>query len=192
MLILGSDEVKYTFYLSFLIIYLIFKSMTSSILGFKKQPPIFRISEKTIIIDEFIDDYRFRHIVEKKINDINSVQYILNSEAPYQYGSINKKSLIRRFFKDDIGDVFIQVIVYFLSFTNLIMSLPIKAFFLFKNREPLSLLFKNYLIEFADGTACIINIYSESNYKKIYYILEKNQIKIDDIVKLSIYLKQEK
>ncbi len=121
------------------------------------------------------------------------VRFIINSETINSYGKLNKNSLIKRFFKDDIGNGFIEIVSYYLGLISFFFFyLPIKIAVLLKNREKLSLLKKNFLIEFNDNTACVINIYSKSDYEKIYSILKENQIKIDNSIVLSINLKKEK
>ena len=116
----------------------------------------------------------------------------MHSEAPSQYGTVYKKSFIKRFFKDDIGDNFIQLVVYFLGLASLLINLPIKAIILLSNKEPLSLLYKNLFIEFNDETAMIVNIYREKDYEEISKILNESGKDIQEDLILNIYLKEKK
>ena len=97
---------------------------------------------------------------------------------------------LRWFIDDDIGNNFIEAVVYFIQLLSfLIVFLPIKILILLWKKEPINLLRKNFLIEFKDNTACIINIYNESDYNKILHVLEENKIKIDSSFQIAIVLK---
>lgn len=190
---IGEGNISPTFYGSVIILIYMIKLAIKKIHGFKLKPPIFIISEDNLVYDHFVEDYKFRNIVKKDIDSISKVKFIINSETINSYGSVNKNSLIKRFFKDDIGNGFIEIVVYYLGLISFFFFyMPIKLVVLLKNRENLSLLKKNFLIEFNDQTAYVINIYSESDYKKIYSTLKKNKIKIDNSIALSINLKKEK
>ncbi len=192
ILVLGQGDISVTFYISIVLLLYMSKRLLEKLNGFKAGAPTFTVTKDNIIVDEFEDNYKFRHIVKKNIGDILAVKFILNSEVQ-SYGKMNNTPLIKRFFKDDIGDGFIELVAYYiLLFSFIFFYLPIKTFLLLKNGEPLSLLFKNFLIEFNDGTACIINIYNKSDYKKIIQILNNNNIQIENTFKVSIILKQEK
>ena len=192
VLALGEGDVSVTFYISILLLIYMIKMLVKRLNSFKIKPPIFVVTKDNIIIDEFIDNYKFRHVVKKNINTISNVKFILNSEVQ-SYGRINKTSLIKRFFKGDIIDGFIELIAYcIIFFSFLFFYLPIKILILLRHREPLYLLRKNFLIEFDDKSACVINIYSKSYYEQIIHILEENNITVDKKIKLSILLKKEK
>ena len=191
--LIGEGEISPTFYGSVIILIYMIKVTLQRVHGFKLKPPVFIISEDNLIYDYFVEDYKFRNIAKKNIDSISKVKFIINSETINSYGKVNKNSFIKRFFKDDIGDGFIWLVTYCLGLISFIFFyFPIKTVLLLKNREKLSLLKKNLLIEFNDETAYVINIYSESDYEKIYSILKENQIKIDNSIALSINLKKEK
>ena len=187
-----GGEVKYTFYASVVAMIFFLSHIFDGLKDFRKAPPKFIFTEDKIIYDYFKDRHRFRRKVEKNINNIKSIKTILNSETPHQFGRLNHKSLIKRFFKDDIGDNLLYFVVYLFGFLSLILNLPIKAMILLKNSEPLYLLRKNLLIEFNDETAMIINIYREKDYEKISEILSKNNKKILNDLIFNTYLKEEK
>jgi hypothetical protein len=192
ILISGQGDISVTFYISIVLLLYMSKRLLGKLNGFKAEAPTFMVTKDNIIINEFKDNHKFRHIVKKNTSDIVAVKFILNSEVQ-SYGKINNTSLIKRFFKDDIGDGFIEIVAYYiLLFSFILFYLPIKTFLLLKNEEPLYLLFKNFLIEFNDGTACIINIYSKTDYRKIIQILKNNNIQIENTFKVSIILKEEK
>jgi len=157
--------------------------------GFKLNPPVFIINDQEITIDYFVDNYKFRNVTKKDLGTVSSVKFILNAETN-PYGIVNKHSLIKRLFKEDIGNGFIELLSYCLRLISFFfIYMPIKVIILIINKEHISLLKKNFLIEFNDDTACVINIYSESDYKEIYSLLQKNQISIDNSMVLSINLK---
>jgi hypothetical protein len=191
--LIGEGDINLTFYISVIALSYMIKVAIQRLHGFKLKPPVFIISEDNLIYDHFVEDYKFRNIVKKDVASILRVKFIVNSETINSYGKVNKNSLIKRFFKDDIGDGFIWLVTYYLGLISFFFFyMPIKIVVLLKNREKLSLLKKNLLIEFNDQTAYVINIYSESDYEKVYSILKKNQIKIDNKIVLSINLKKEK
>jgi len=187
-----GGEVKYTFYASIIAVIFFFSHIFDGLKGFRKAPPKFTFTENKVIYNYFKDSYKFRRKVEKNINDIKSIKTILNSEIPHQFGKLNHKSLIKRFFKDDIGDNFLYFVVYIFGFLSLTLSLPIKAMILLKNNEALYLLRKNLLIEFNDETAMVINIYRKKDYEKISEILNESGKEIQADLILNIYLKEEK
>ena len=192
ILAVEGGEVNYSFYASIVALTFFVWHVLEGVKNFQKKPPIFIFNESQIIYDYYKNDYRHRRIVKKDIKDIVKVRYILHSEAPYQYGIVNKKSLIKRFFSDDIGDAFMHLIVYFLGFTSLLLNLPIKIIILFKNKEPLSLLYKNLFIEFNDGTAMIINMYKQKHYESVESFFRQNNKEVDKTTIINIYLKEEK
>ena len=192
ILAMDGGEIKYTFYASIIAMIFFVSDVFDTIKNFKKNPPVFIFDENQITYDYYKNDYRYRHVVKQNIEDIVSIRHILHSEAPYQYGAVYKKSLVKRFFKDDIGDNFIHLIAHFLGFISLLINLPIKILILFYNKEPLSLLYKNLFIEFNDGTAMIINIYREKDYEEISKIMHKNDKTILKDMILNIYLRAEK
>jgi len=193
ILLLGEGDISATFYISIIVLIYMIKLSIKRIHAFKLKPPVYIVDNESIIYDYFIEDNKFRHIIKKDINSISRVEHIINSETVVSYGKVNKNSLIKRFFKDDIGDGFIELVVYHLGVVSfLFFYAPIKIVVLMKNKEKLSILKKNLLIEFNDDTAFVINIYNESDYEKICSILKQNQIEIDNNTVLSISLKQEK
>jgi len=187
-----GGEVNYTFYASIIAVIFFFYHILDGMKGFSKSPPKFIFTENKIFYDFFKDSYKFRQKVETNIDDIKSIKTILNSETPHQFGKLNNKSLMKRFFKDDIGDNFLYFIVYIFGFLSLILNLPIKAIILLKNNEPLSLFYKNLFIEFNDGTAMVINIYREKDYEMISEVLCKHGKKIRKDLILNIYLEEDK
>ncbi len=193
ILLIGEGNISITFYISIIVLIYMINLAIKRLYGFKLKPPVFIISKENLIYDYFVEDYKFRNTVKKDMNSISRVRFIINSETINSYGKLNKNSLIKRFFKDDIGNGFVEIVSYYLGLISFFFFyLPIKITVLLKNREKLSLLKKNFLIEFNDNTACVINIYSKSDYEEIYSILKENQIKIDNSIVLSINLKKEK
>ena len=192
ILAIDGGEIKYTFYASIIAMFFFVSDLYDTIINFRKKPPIFIFNDSYIIYDYYKNDYKYRQMVKKNIKDIVNVKHMLHSETPSQYGIVYKKSLIKRFFKDDIGDNFIQVVVYFLGLASLLINLPIKVIILLSNKEPLSLLYKNLFIEFNDETAMIVNIYREKDYEEISKILNESGKKIQTDLILNIYLKEEK
>ncbi len=188
---LAGGEVKVTFYIALVLLFFLGQITYQKIRGFLKQAPTFAVTTDSIKIDSFINDYKYRNIIEKKINQISSIQYILNSEVPHQYGKVKNASIFKKLFKTDIGDMFIYIVIYFLSLIMFLMSLPVKVLILLRNKESLALLRKNFFIKFDDETALIINIYNQDDYENLLKIFKKNNIEINNKLKLLTIIKKE-
>jgi hypothetical protein len=191
ILALEGGEIKYSFYASIVAVMFYVSHIFDTIKNFRKKPPVFTVDANQIIYNYYKTDYRHRRAIRRAIKEIAGIRHILHSEAPFQYGAINKKSLIGRFFKNDIGDNFLHLVAYLLGLTSLLLNLPTKTMLLLYNNEPLSLLRQNLLIEFEDGMAMIVNMYKMDDYKRIVQIFEANGKQIDNRLVLNIYLKEE-
>ncbi|MEA2027506.1 MAG: hypothetical protein U9N49_00825 [Campylobacterota bacterium] len=165
---------------------LAFHSLFITLRGFKKNPPIFRVTNDSIHYEEFEDEDKNRIYIDKDIKQIVSVKYILNIYATFQEGNINKDSLIKRFFKDDLGEIFINTVLYIAGWINFLGLLPILIFQLLKNREPLWLLFRNFMIEFDDGTVFLINSTQKSTYQELVKLFSNKDFNIRFLPVLSV------
>jgi len=191
LIALGNTDIGVTFFISIVVVIVFINKTVQNLHGYKKQPPVFVLKENSIVFDSFVDDYRYRMNVKKRLSDITSIQYILNSEVFHSYGKINMTPILKRILHMDLGDLVMDFLFYILSLISLLVSLPIKAFMLLKNQEPLRLLSKNILIKFNDDTALVINTYNVADYEKIHCYLVKKNIQINTDIKISINIKNE-
>jgi len=157
-----------------------------TIRAFNKTPPLFRITDSSIQYEEFREEGQDRVYFHKNIRNIVSVKYIMNIHTTSQEGKISQDSLVRRFFHDDLGELFINTILYLMGWINYLGLLPIFMFQLLKSREPLWLLFRNFIIEFDDGTVFLINSYNRDTYQSLVEHLAENGFRIPMIPMLSV------
>jgi len=154
--------------------------------GFKKNPPVFRIDNSSIDYEEFKEEDYDRVFFHKSMQNVVSVKYITNIYTTSQQGTISQDPMIKRLFKDDLGELFINTFVYLIGLINYLGLLPILSFKLLKNREPLWLLFRNFMIEFDDGTVFLINSYKRSTYQSLLEHFADNGLRISYIPMFSV------
>ena len=160
--------------------------------NFYKNPPRFIFEKSSIIFDNFKEDADYRKQVKKNINDIAQASYIVIAENTDRHGFIEHKSILKKIFKTDLGDLFIETFIHGFNIVYwLLIGLPSRVFRFLVEREPLNLIWKNLLIEFKDGEAFIININSFDELQKIQNILGTYDKEISKIPWLTVIMHED-
>ena len=161
--------------------------------GFNKNPPKFIFENSSIIFESFKEDADYRKRIEKDIKSVVRVSYLIIANNRDRHGFVEHKSFLKKTFKTDIGDLFIEIfmhgfnIVYWLG-----IGLPSRTIRFLIKKEPLQLIWKNLLIEFEDEEAFIININSLQELLAIKDILQLNKKKISTIPWFTVIMHEDK
>ena len=161
--------------------------------SFKKNPPKFIFESSSIIFEDFIEDADYRKIIEKDTKSIVKASYLIIADNRDRHGFIEHKSFLKKIFKTDIGDLFLETFVHGLNILYWLgIGLPSRIIRFLIKREPLQLIWKNLLIEFEDGEAFIININSLQELQNIKDILESNQKNISELPWFTVIMHEDK
>ncbi|HHD78112.1 MAG TPA: hypothetical protein ENK98_00490 [Epsilonproteobacteria bacterium] len=178
------------FQLSFVLVLLIYGTY-EVIVHFRKKPSHFIFEKDKVVYDTSTGNLK-QKFVEKNIFDIATVRYILITELITQHGFVEKKTLLKKFFKSDIGDLVFETLFRIIQFIYWLLGLPVRIFRLWRKNESLSMLWKNLYIEFEDGEVFVIDLYHQDNLNSITKILDKHQITISSQIKISTFLHKDK
>jgi hypothetical protein len=160
---------------------------------FNSSPPKFTFTEKIIAFDNVEDNGKHRKKIEKKIDDIAHVSYIIIAENIDRHGFINHKRIFKKLFQTDIGDLFVEAFMHGSNILYwLVVGLPSRVIRFLLKKEPLGLIWKNLCIEFKDGEAFIINTNSLQELQKIEDIFVRNNIAVSKVPQLTIIMHKDK
>jgi hypothetical protein len=111
---------------------------------------------------------------------IKQISFCIMAEPRKRYGRKHYLSSWKLFRKSAIAIPLTKLLTFILYLIEYLLVLPFKIYKLKKAKEPLSLLKKNIVIEFANRNYFIINIYSQKEFDELIRYFTFKKIYITD------------
>ena len=146
---------------------------------FEKKPSFFKLTSDEIYYENpFYDKEELKIKVHVPIQEIEKVSFCVVAELPERHGRWHHLTSWQLYRQSSIG-VHIGKATLYIRYlaTYILFILPYKLWKLSKGKEPLSLLFTNFFIQFDNRNYFLINIYSKKDKDELI-----EYFKLHDIV----------
>jgi hypothetical protein len=153
--------------------------------NFKKKPSFFEFSDNKIYYCQLPHEDgndKIIHEVTAPIKYIKQVSFCIVTDVSERQGRKDYLSAWKIFFCKSSIAIPLTKLFWFMDYfcTYILLVLPFKIYNLKKTEEPLSLLYKNIVIEFANRNYFLINIYSQKEFDELMIYFKKKKIPIVD------------